>query len=126
MGTTKCTTILLLISDALVRSVIQEALEREGYSVLVASDLGAAAEMVKMCAPDLLILRANMAGVPGYEAARYLRTKRGGLRVLIVAGFIDDDRLQYRMALERFEGFPKPFKAAALLEKVKDVLARTC
>jgi len=124
MSRTMNATILLLSSDALVRSVIQETLEQEGYSVLVAGDLGAAAKMLKKSAPDLLIMRANIAGVPGYEAARYLRTKCRGLRVLIVAGFIDDDRLQYRMTLEQFEVFPKPFRAAALLEKVKDVLRR--
>jgi DNA-binding response OmpR family regulator len=91
----------------------------------VAGDLGTAAEMLKESTPDLLVMRAYTAGVPGYDAARYLRTKCRGLRVLIVAGFINDDRLQYRMTLDRFEVFPKPFNAGALLEKAKEML-RDC
>jgi hypothetical protein len=42
----------------------------------------------------------------------------------MVGGLIDDDRLQYRMTLERFEVFPKPFAAAAFLEKVNNVLRK--
>jgi hypothetical protein len=44
------------------------------------------------------------------------------LTVLMVGGFLEDDRLQYRMALERFEVFPKPYTSAQLIEKVKEVL----
>ena len=40
----------------------------------------------------------------------------------MVGGLIDDDRLLYRMTLEGFEVFPKPYPATALLEKVKEVL----
>jgi hypothetical protein len=40
----------------------------------------------------------------------------------MVGGLMDDDRLEYRMTLEQFEIFPKPFPAAGLLEKVKEVL----
>ena len=115
-------TILLLSSDGPMRSVIQELLEDQGYTVLVAVDLGTAAELLKKCTPDLLIMRAYIEGVSAYTAAKYLRTKCPGLPVLILAGFIDDNRLQNRMILDQFEVFPKPFRAAALLEKVKDVL----
>jgi CheY-like chemotaxis protein len=36
------TTILLLVSDSVVRSMLQETLEREGYMVLATGDLGQA------------------------------------------------------------------------------------
>jgi DNA-binding NtrC family response regulator len=122
MNATINSTILLLSSDALMRSAIQETLEHDGYTVLVARDLGTAVETLKKCQPDLLVMRAYVEGVPAYDAAKYLRTKCPGLPVLIVAGFMDDDRLQNRMILDRLEVFPTPFKAAAILEKVKDVL----
>jgi hypothetical protein len=44
------------------------------------------------------------------------------MRVLIVGGFLDDEKLQYREEIAGFEVFPKPFTAAELLEKVKEVL----
>jgi len=53
-----------------------------------------------------------------------LRTKCPKMRVLILGGLIDDERLQYREALQGFEVFPKPYTAAKLLQKVKDVLSK--
>jgi CheY-like chemotaxis protein len=40
------TTILLLVSDSVVRSILKETLEREGYTVLATGDLGQAVERV--------------------------------------------------------------------------------
>jgi hypothetical protein len=37
---------------------------------------------------------------------------------------MDDDRIQNRLTLQGFEVFPKPFTAAELVEKVKDVLQK--
>jgi two-component system, cell cycle response regulator CpdR len=126
MNATMNRTILLLISDPVVRSVIQETLEHAGYYVVAAGDLGVAVERLKESTPDLLIIRSYVEGLPGYDAATFLRAKCPGLRVLMVGGLIDDDRLQYRMALEEIEVFPKPFTVAELLEKVKDVLHKDC
>jgi CheY-like chemotaxis protein len=116
------TTILLLVSDPLVRSVFQETLEHEGYTVLATGDLGQAVERLKHCMPDLLITRTYVQSLPGHDAAKYLRMKCLKMRVLIVGGLLDDERLQYREALQGFDVFPKPYTAAELLQKVKDVL----
>lgn len=116
--------ILLLSSDPVVRSVFQEVLERAGYLVLAAGDLGTAVDRLKKSRPDLLIIRFYIERLPGYDAATFLRTKCRGLRVLMVGGHIDDDRLQYRMTLKGFEVFPKPFAVSAFLEKVSSVLRK--
>jgi len=50
------TTILLLVSDPIVRSVLAETLEGEGYMVLATGDVGQAADRLKHSAPDLLEL----------------------------------------------------------------------
>ena len=118
------TTILLLVSDPLIRSVLEETLEHEGYVVLATGDLGQAVDRLKESAPDLLITRTYVQGLPGHEAAMYLRTKCLKMRVLMVGGLLDDERLQYRAALQGFEVFPKPYTAAELLQKVKDVLSK--
>jgi DNA-binding NtrC family response regulator len=114
--------ILLLVSDSLVLSVMQETLEREGYLVLPAGELGTAVNWLNDSTPDLLITRTYISGMPGHEAAKYLRNKCPHMRVLMEGGLLEDDRLQYRMALERFEVFPKPYTSAQLIEKVKEVL----
>ena len=118
------TTILLLVSDPVVRSVLQETFEREGYTIRATGDLGQAVDRLKECTPDLLVTRTYVEGLPGHEAAMYLRTKCPTMRVLMLGGLLDDERLQYRAALQGFEIFPKPYTAAVLLQKVKDVLSK--
>ena len=118
------TTILLLVSDPVVLSVLAETLEHEGYMVLTASSLGQAVDRLKSSEPDLLITRTYVEGLPGHDAALYLRTKCTRMKVLLVGGLLDDARLQYRESLAGFEVFPKPYTPTDLLQKVKDVLSK--
>jgi DNA-binding NtrC family response regulator len=117
------TTILLLVSDPIVRIVMQETLEQAGYMVMATGDLGQAVDRLKECSPDLLITRTYVQGLPGHDAAMYLRTKCLKMRVLMVGGLLDDQRLRNREELEGFRVFPKPYSADELLQKVKEVLA---
>ncbi len=118
------TTILLLVSDPIVRSTLSETLDRAGYTVLATGDLGQAVDRLKECMPDLLITRTYVQSLSGHDAAVYLRTKCLKMKVLILGGLLDDDRLQYREALQGFDVFPKPYTAAELLQEVKDVLSK--
>lgn len=118
------TIILLLVSDPLVRSVLGETLDSAGYTVLASGDLGQAVERLKACKPDLLITRTYVQSMPGHEAAKYLRGKCPGLRVLMLGGLLDDERLKHREELQGFDVFPKPYSVAELLHKVKEVLSK--
>ena len=117
------TTILLLVSDPLVRSVLEETLAHEGYMVMATGDLGQAVDRLKLCTPDLLITRTYIQSLTGHDAAIYLRTKCVKMKVLILGGLLDDDRLRNREALQGFAVYPKPYTQAELLQKVKDVLS---
>jgi DNA-binding response OmpR family regulator len=118
------TTILLLVSDPLVRSVLEETLSLEGYVVLATGDLGQAVIRMKECTPDLLITRTYVQSMSGHDAAKYLRTKSPRMKVLMVGGLLDDNRLHYRETLQGFDVFPKPYSPAEFLQKVKDVLSK--
>jgi DNA-binding response OmpR family regulator len=117
--------IMLLVADSVARVVIQETLEHGGYPVMAAGDLGTAVKRMSESTPDLLIIGPYIEDISGYDTAKFLRTKYHGLPVLMVAGIIDDDRLEYRLELEGFEVFPKPYSAAELLAKVKDMLSHS-
>jgi DNA-binding response OmpR family regulator len=118
----KETTILLLCSDSNLRLVLQEVLENKGYVVLPASDLSRAVDWLSRCKPDLLLVRPYLSGISGYEAALYLRTKSHGIRIMMVSGYLQDDRLQYQWGIQGIEVFPKPFTGEEFLEKVANVL----
>jgi DNA-binding response OmpR family regulator len=118
------TTVLLLISEPLVRQVMREELDRAGYLVMATGHLGTAVDRVNEAKPDLLIISPYVETISGHQAAKYLQARCLSMRILMVAGLLDDDRLQYRAELERVEIFPKPFTGPQLLEKVREVLSR--
>ncbi len=115
--------ILLLISEPLVRLVIQELLERAGYLVIATGDLGAAVDRMGEVTPDLLIISPYVETITGNQAAKYLQARCPGMRILMVAGFLDDERLQYRAELEKVVIFPEPFTGPQLLKKVQEILS---
>ena len=114
--------ILLLDSDPLTRSIFQEALQRAGHVVMATPDVGTAVDRLKMWRPDLLIVRPYINSMTGAMAAKYLRTRCPGLAVLIVDGYMNDDRVHVQTAGHEFSIFPKPFESGELLDKVKEVL----
>jgi DNA-binding NtrC family response regulator len=114
--------ILLLGSEPIVRAVMKEALEQAGHVVLATGNLGTAVDALAQYRVDLLITHPYVDNITGHQAAKYLRGKNPLMGVLIVTGFMADDRLQYRAGLEGFEIFPPPYSAAQLIEKVEEVL----
>jgi DNA-binding NtrC family response regulator len=114
--------ILLLCSEPIIRSVMKEVLEQAGYVVRATGDLGTAVDMLAASRIDLLITYPYVESIPGHEAAKYLRGRNPQMGVLVVAGLLEDDRLQYRAVLESFETFPSPFTVDQLIEKVEAVL----
>ncbi len=117
------TTILLLISEPLVRQVTREVLEHAGYSVVAAGDLGTAVDRMDESQPDLLIVAPYVETITGTDAAKYLQGRSPGLRILMVAGLLADDRLLNRAELERVEIFPAAYTGPELLAKVKQVVS---
>jgi DNA-binding response OmpR family regulator len=105
-----------------VRTVIREILEREGYVVRATGDLGIAVDMVRESPPDLLLIDVYVADIAGHDAAVYLRQKCPHMRVLMMVGVPDDQRIEARTTDEGFMVFPKPFAPAELVVKVKEIL----
>jgi DNA-binding NtrC family response regulator len=113
--------ILLVDSDPATRAVLRDALEAAGYLVRAAGDLGKAVDRLSEMRPDLLITRPYINSMSGWMVAEYLRTRRHGLPVLIVGGFLDDDRNTTRSSIQEIHTFPKAFTRDELLDAVKQV-----
>jgi DNA-binding response OmpR family regulator len=114
-------TILLLDSEPLTRTILHETLERAGHLVVSVGDLGGAVDRLKRMRPDLLIVRPYINSMPGHMAAQHLRVGSPGLPVLVIDGSIDDERIQVRNTVHKIDSFPKPFAAADLVERVRDL-----
>lgn len=116
-------TVLLLCSDGAMLTVLLDILEKDGYVVLPAPNLARAIDWIQRAQIDLLIVRPHIDSMTGEEAALFLRSKQNGLRILMVGGFVADDRIAYHDQLRRLEVFPPPFSASALLDRVHQVLS---
>lgn len=114
--------ILVLDSEPVVRSVMKEVLERVGYVVVATGSLGAAVDRIARGGIDLMITHPYIDNIPGHQAAKYLTARNPGMGVLIVAGLLDDDRLQHRADMEGFDIFPAPFGKGEFLTKVEEAL----
>ena len=90
--------------------------------VLATGDLGTAVDIMSDCSPDLLLTNIDFP-TSGHDAAQYLKKKCPKMRVLIVAGLPDDQRIEDRTAGAGFEVFPKPFTVTELTDKVGEILS---
>ena len=117
------TTILVFHSAPVVRGVIREILEREGYVVRATGDQGVAVDMLRETPADLMLIDVYVGDINGHDAALYLCEKNPHMRVLMVAGLPADSRIEIRTTGENFMVFPKPFAPAELVACVKEVLA---
>jgi DNA-binding NarL/FixJ family response regulator len=90
--------------------------------VLATGDLGNAVDRTGEASPDLLIISPYVETITGHQAAKYLQSRCPSMRLLMLAGLLDDERLQDRAELEKVAVFPQPFTGDQLLGKLREVL----
>jgi PAS domain S-box-containing protein len=116
--------ILLVEDEPVIRRVVGELLQRQGYQVLLACD-GVQGLEVAAGHPsiDLLLTDVVMPRMGGSDLATELCRLRPELRVLYMSGHQDSySALGLLDAAEWF--LSKPFSATELLTKIRQVLAR--
>ncbi len=116
-------TILVVDDEDVVRHTAKSALERYGYSVLLAGD---GSEAVRVLARtrdiSLVLLDLTMPLMSGQEALRGIRDLRPDVPVVLSSGFSESE------AVQRFDGLAlagflqKPYTAEQVAEKIKQVL----
>jgi PAS domain S-box-containing protein len=117
-------TILLVEDDSGVRELTRRVLTGRGYSVLEAQD-GQEAMLVSTHHPGpihLLLTDVIMPGISGRALASRLARARPDLRVLFMSGYSDEAIVHHGVLEEGVAFLQKPFSAAALTGKVRQVL----
>ena len=117
-------TILLVEDEDMVRRLVRETLEREGYRLLDASGPG---EAQKIChnykgAIHLMITDVIMPKLNGRELAERVAVIRPDMRVLFMSGYTDNAVVASGILKEDRWFLQKPFTPAALARKVRQVL----
>jgi two-component system cell cycle sensor histidine kinase/response regulator CckA len=113
------TTVLVVDDEPLVRELVSTALEREGYTVLVASSgEEALARASAHAAPiDLVVTDVAMPGLRGPELVPLLAARHPRLRALYMSGYLGEGQTAVAPLLA------KPFGLGSLRHAVRDVLA---
>ncbi len=117
-------TVLLLEDEPAVRALVAHILRGSGYSVLEAAE---GEEALRVCRQHggpihLLVSDVVLPGGGGPGVAERLLPLHPGLRVLYLSGYADDAVFRHGVVPENGHFLAKPFAAAALARKVREVL----
>jgi two-component system, cell cycle sensor histidine kinase and response regulator CckA len=117
-------TILVVEDDDMVRHLVCETLERQGYRILDAPGPIEARRLTDHFKPDidLLITDVVMPKGSGRELAAQLAPLRPGMRVLYMSGYTDNAVLNSGITQKDVAFLQKPFTPARLVETVREVL----
>ncbi|MCP3818820.1 response regulator transcription factor [Streptomyces sp. A3M-1-3] len=116
-------TVLVVDDEAKLRGLLRDYLERDGYTVLEASDGRAALDLATASHPDLVVLDLGLPGLPGEEVARLLRKAGDVPIVMLTAKASENDRVM-GLRLGADDYVVKPFSPRELVARVEAVLRR--
>jgi len=118
-------TLMVVDDERGIREMLRRVLERAGYRVLTAAQGGEALARFEEAAGaiDLVITDVRMPEMSGPELADRLATLREGVKILYISGYGGAIVAPHDPFGIRSVFLQKPFTMAALLEKVKEMLA---
>ncbi|HMD71755.1 MAG TPA: ATP-binding protein [Bryobacteraceae bacterium] len=114
-------TVLLAEDEPGVRKYVHQALERYGYTVLDAANGREALACAESCGRPIHLLLTDcvMPEMGGAELASLFQSRRPGVPVLCMSGYIDQPRAPSSAAVHHIQ---KPFTAEALLGRMRSLL----
>ncbi|HEY0022237.1 MAG TPA: PAS domain-containing protein [Longimicrobium sp.] len=117
-------TILLIEDEGAVRSLTRRVLTRQGYTVVDARDGAEALALARRedADFDLVITDVVMPGMSGPAVAEELRALIGGVPVLYMSGYTDDEMLRRGIHTSDTHFLQKPFTPGSILTQVRAVL----
>lgn len=102
-------TILLADDDATVRLLMQTALEKAGYRILLAADGEEAMRLFAANSVNMVMLDVEMPGMDGYQVCSLLRAKMGNeLPIIMVTGMDDVQSINYAFEMGATDFIAKP------------------
>jgi PAS domain S-box-containing protein len=124
VSTSGTETILLAEDNAGLRKLATRVLEPAGYTVLGAASGEEALHLLEghKGAVHLLLSDVVMPGMSGRHLAEQLAQTRPGMKVLYMSGYTSDTIVRHGVLEAHMPLLNKPFSAAALLRKVREVL----
>jgi DNA-binding response OmpR family regulator len=120
-------TVLLVEDESRLRILMQEILQRNGYTVIPACD---GEEALRICRQeavvfDIVVTDVIMPGMSGPQLADRIQHLRPGTKLLYLSGYTEDALSSHGVLKEGIEFLPKPFPPNTLAAKVRQILDGT-
>ena len=118
------TKILLVDDEPGILMTVKKRLEFEGYQVTAVMNGEEALRSVREARPDLVVLDVMLPGLDGYEVCRRIKAdERLRIPVVMLSAMTQakDEQAGFECGADAY--IRKPFRAAELLEKIKEFTA---
>ena len=115
--------VLVVDDEPIVRDVVARYLERDGHTILQASDGETARMMLESEQPELVVLDVMLPRVDGLSLMRWIRARSDVPVILLTARGDESDRI-VGLELGADDYVTKPFSPRELAARVRTVLRR--
>ncbi len=116
--------ILIADDEQLMRQLVADFLQPEGYEILEAADGKEALQLYHEQHPDLVLLDVMMPGYDGWTVCREIRRESSvPIMMLTAKGEEIDQLFAYDLGVDEY--ITKPFSPKILVAKIKALLRRT-
>jgi DNA-binding response OmpR family regulator len=109
--------------DDVIRSLVRDGLEREGFEVCLAGDGESALRVIAEEAPDLVILDVNLPAIGGFDVLSAIRST-SEMAVILLTGRVDEIDRVLGLELGADDYVMKPFSPRELASRARAVLRR--
>ena len=120
--------ILVVEDDPIMREALTDWLKAAGYGVRAAADGSAGLAAVKLAVPAVVITDIHMPGTSGAAIISELKRDYPEVAIIAISGLFNSGHgldAEAALALGAARALTKPFKRAALLRAVAELLGRS-
>jgi PAS domain S-box-containing protein len=117
-------TVLVVEDEPIVRGVILEMLQDQGFRTLEAVDGPSGLRLLRSRARiDLLVTDVGLPGLTGRQLADQARETRPGLKILFMTGYAESAAISQGFLQPGMEMITKPFELDNLLRKIRSMVS---
>ena len=116
--------ILLVEDDSTLSFIVQDALTREGFDVVCASNGDSGLRLFKESEPDIIVADVMMPKMDGFEMVRLIRLTAPAISVLFLTARTALDDVVKGFELGANDYIRKPFQILELVVRIKALLKR--
>src|ERR1700730_8611315 len=117
-------TVLVVEDEPIVRGVILEMLQDQGFRTLEAVDGPSGLRLLRSRARiDLLVTDVGLPGLTGHQLADQARETRPGLKILFMTGYAESAAISQGFLQPGIEMITKPFELDNLLRKIRSMVS---